>query len=418
MKFAIEKKLDHTLARAGMIETAHGVIETPALLIAATKATVKTLTPEDINDVGGQALLANTYHLYLQPGDGVVRKVGGLHKFMNWSGPVMTDSGGFQAFSLGEAFGNGISKFISWPTIIHPDQGYNPSQHPKRARVDDDGVTFYSHIDGSEHRFTPERSIQIQHNLMADIIFAFDECVSPHAPREMHEKAIERTSSWALRCLVEHRRQQKNHPLLESLEKIPRLRALDDSPVALFGVVQGGRYEDLRRQSARDISKLNFDGYAIGGSFVKEDMGTAVRWVCEELPEDKPRHLLGVGEPEDLFAGIENGVDTFDCVAATRKARNGQLYTHKGEINITNAKYKKLFEPIDKKCACYTCSPRSGGAGYSCAYLHHLFKSSELLAYRLATIHNLFFIISLISRIRLAILKGSFLKLKESFMGY
>ncbi|HEY4493009.1 MAG TPA: tRNA guanosine(34) transglycosylase Tgt [Candidatus Paceibacterota bacterium] len=415
LAFKIEKKLG--MARAGVLETAHGVIHTPALTAAATKATVKALDVESLREMGVESVLANTYHLYLQPGDELIKRIGGLHKFMNWSGPIFTDSGGFQAFSLGEAFGTGISKFIGYE-----DVEYNPSQHPKKARVDDDGVTFYSHIDGSEHRFTPESSIQIQHNLGADIILAFDECVSPHAPREAHEKAIERTRLWAERCLIEHKRLQANYPLPRSSEKIPRPSALGNPPTApaLFGIVQGGRYEDLRRKSARDIAALGsaprslgevgFEGYAIGGSFVKEDMGTAVRWVCEELPEGKPRHLLGVGEPADLFAGVENGIDTFDCVAATRKARSGQLYTHSGEVSVKNAKYRELLEPVDPECQCSTCK------NYTSAYLHHLFAAHELLAYELTSLHNLFFITNLLKQIRESILNGSFIELKRKFL--
>ena len=279
MKFNIEQKVAGTLARAGRIETAHGVIDTPALTLAATKATVKTLTPEEMRDLGAQSVLANTYHLYLQPGDEIVKRAGGLHKFMHFDGPIFTDSGGFQAFSLGEAFGTGISKFTSWERT---DKVYEPSQHEKKAKVDDDGVTFYSHINGDEHRFTPERSIEIQHNLGADIIFAFDECVSPHAPREAHERAVERTRLWAARCLVEHERLAGNTSLSRmSLGGREQETGVPGQSSSLWGIVQGGRYEDLRRQSAREIAALDFEGFGIGGSFVKEDMGTAVRWVCE-----------------------------------------------------------------------------------------------------------------------------------------
>ena len=418
-----------SLARAGRIETAHGIVHTPALTVAATKATVKALAPEDLHFAspgeasrGKCALMCNTYHLYLQPGDEVIKKAGGLHKFMSWQGPIWTDSGGFQAFSLGEALGRNISKFTSWDEPEPRGLKTEKSRNLPQARIDDDGVTFYSHIDGSEQRFTPERSIQIQPNLGADIILAFDECVSPHAPREAHEKAVERTKLWAERSMRERARLQADNSLRVSSEKIPRNVAVNHPPSApsLWGIVQGGRYEDLRRRSAKEIAALGrtprslggvgFDGFGIGGSFAKEDMGTAVRWVCEELPEDKPRHLLGVGEPEDIFAAVENGVDTFDCVAATRKARNGQLYTHKGEINITSAKFKELFEAVDRECGCSTCR------NYTAAYLHHLFKSSELLAYRLASIHNLFFIINLTKQIRLSIFDNTFHNFKSDFL--
>ena len=386
MKFTVEKKGDG-LARAGKIETAHGGIETPAYIAPATKAALKALSNTDAKNVGTQAMMMNTYHLMLEPGADVIAEAGGLHKFSNWSGPIMTDSGGFQAFSLGEAYGTGISKFISWE---REDGNYEPSQHEKRARADDNGVKFYSHVDGSEHYLTPEKSIEIQHIFDSDILMAFDECVSPHADRQLQEKAIERTHRWAERSLARH---------------------LDlGGPSGLFGIVQGGRYEDLRKKSAREISSLGFDGYGIGGSFVKEDMGTAVRWVAEELPEDKPRHLLGVGEPEDVFEAVVNGIDTFDCVASTRKARTGTLYTKAGQISVTNARFRNLFEPIEKGCACYTCQ------NHTCAYLHHLFRAHELLAYNLASIHNLYFITNLAKQIRQAILNNSFEKFRTKFL--
>ena len=435
MKFKIEKKLEGTLARAGVIETAHGTIQTPAYIAPATSATLKALDNADALSCGSQAMMMNTYHLMLQPSAEVVAKAGGLHKFCNWSGSIMTDSGGFQAFSLGEAYGTGITKFTSWqpnpkePQSKNPkglslgesfgsdDIEYRPSQHPKRAKFDDDGVTFYSHIDGSEKRITPESSVETQTKLGSDIMFAFDECVSPNAPRECHENAIERTGLWAERCLVEHQKLQANNSLRVSSDKVPRNVAVNHPPTApaIFGIVQGGRYEDLRKESARQISELNiegrgFDGFGIGGSFVKEDIATAVRWVTEILPEDKPRHLLGVGEPVDIFLGVENGIDTFDCVASTRKARTGQVYTHAGEINITNAKYRDLFEPIEKECKCMTC------ANYTCAFLHHLFRAHELSSYRLASIHNLYFIENLFKQIRKSLMNYSFDEFRSSFL--
>ena len=392
MKFKIEKK-GAGLARAGVIETAHGSVKTPAYIAPATKAVLKALSNEDALDVGSQAMMMNTYHLMLEPGADVVARAGGVHNFSGWQGPVMTDSGGFQAFSLGEALGTGISKFTSW------DRGgdkYAPSEHEKRAIFDDDGVDFVSHIDGSPQRITPESSIQTQTKLGSDMMFVFDECVSPNAPRERHVSAIERTRLWAERCLAEHKRLQAEG--------------------GLFGIVQGGRYDDLRKKSAKDISGMGFDGFGIGGSFVKEDMGTAVRWVCEELPLDKPRHLLGVGEPLDIFEAVENGIDTFDCVASTRKARTGALYTKHGEINVTNAKYREHFEPIESDCACPTCKPVDGRAPYTCAYLHHLLRSHELLAFKLASIHNLYFITNLTSQIREAIINDSLASFKDSFL--
>ena len=411
------------LARSGQITTAHGVINTPAYIAPATKATLKALSNEDALEASSQVMMMNTYHLMLEPGADVVEKAGGLHRFSGWQGPIMTDSGGFQAFSLGEAMGTGISKFTSWAkpsdagspvstSVGIREDDYRPSQNPKKAVFDDDGVNFFSHIDGSKKRITPESSIQTQTRLGSDIMFVFDECVSPNAPREAHISAIERTRLWAERCLVEH------------LE--PKVPSGTLGSGALFGIVQGGRYEDLRRQSAKQISSMGlarpdgsrggFDGFGIGGSFVKEDMGTAVRFVCEELPEDKPRHLLGVGEPPDIFEMVENGIDTFDCVASTRKARTGALYTKTGAINVTNAKYREHFAPIESDCTCTTCQPRDGRAPYTCAYLHHLFRAHELVAFKLASVHNLHFITNLTAQIRTAILDGSFKEYKVAFL--
>lgn len=405
MKFEIKNKSD--FARRGVISTAHGDIQTPAYIAPATKAALKALSPEDGLACGSQAMMMNTYHLLLQPGPELIAKAGGLHKFGNWAGPIMTDSGGFQAFSLGEAFGTGISKFIGWREDQNDE--YKPSQHPKRAKFDDDGVTFFSHIDGKELRMTPESSIQTQLELGSDIMFAFDECVSPNAPREKHESALDRTLAWAKRCL--EARKKFLLPFSSEPREAGQKMSLGTSlSPALFGIVQGGRYEDLRKQSARDISALPFDGFGIGGSFVKEDMSTAVRWVTDILPEDKPRHLLGVGEPIDIVLGVENGIDTFDCVASTRKARTGQVYTHNGEINVTNSKYKDLFEPIEKGCQCETCR------NYTCAYLHHMFKSHELNAYRLTSLHNLYFIEHLFSDIRDALEQNMFQEFKSKFL--
>jgi queuine tRNA-ribosyltransferase len=389
MGFKIEKKLRNSLGRAAVLATPHGQILTPAFVAVGTKATVKSLTPEQIVGAGSQVVLANTYHLYLEPGQKIIKKTGGLHKFMNWSGPIMTDSGGFQAFSLGVAYGNKISKFIGAksPKQEEIDEAYNEARE-KKAKITEDGVEFRSIIDGSRHFFTPEKSMQIQNDLGADIIFAFDECTSPHAPKEYLKKAMERTHRWAGRCLVEHKNKKQ----------------------AIFGIVQGGRYEDLRKESARVISSMDFDGFGIGGSFVKEDMATAVRWVNEILPEEKPRHLLGVGEPIDLILGVENGCDTFDCVAPTRMARNGSLYTKRGKINILNAKYKNNLKAIEKNCGCYTCQ------NYTAAYLSHLFRSKEMLASTLASIHNLYFLNDLMSQIRESILDNTFFEFKQKFL--
>ena len=377
MQFKIEKKLKNSLGRAGVVTTLHGEIKTPAFVPVGTKASVKALTPSQVSDLGAEVILGNTYHLYLQPGDEIVCAAGGIGKFMNWPGPTMTDSGGFQVFSLGIAYGKDISKItkITDPSLLIPKR-FDDSDAPRLAKIGQDGVSFKSHLDGSIHYITPEKSIQIQHNLGADIIFAFDECTSPVEDLKYQKEALERTHRWAKRSLVEHQKLDK------------------ENKIALFGIVQGGRNERLRKESAKVISSLEFDGFGIGGSFAKEDMSSAVKWVNEILPEDKPRHLLGVGEPEDLFMGVENGVDLFDCVAPTRNARNGTLFTKYGKINISNAKYKNDFSPIEKDCQCYTCK------NYTRAYVSHLFHGKEMLAGTLASIHNLYFIIQLVKNIR------------------
>lgn len=398
--FEIIKKDSNSLARAGVIHTPHGDIQTPAFVTVGTKATVKAMTPEMVASLGAQVVLANTYHLYLEPGDEIVKGGGGLAQFMNWRrpvstqggpamsersesyGPTMTDSGGFQVFSLGEAFGTKVSKVASGEEPVYSDRDDKKTGHEKMATIDEEGVTFKSYLNGSEHRFTPERSMEIQWNLGADMIFAFDECTSPLAPVQYQREAMDRTHRWAKRSLQRH-------------------TELDPENVqALFGVVQGGRFEDLRKESAKILGEMKletgeeFDGFGIGGSFNKEDMGTAVRWVNEILPEDKPRHLLGIGEPSDVIEGIQNGCDLFDCVAPTRNARNGSLYSDSGRINMFNAKHKKDFSPVVEDCACYTCK------NYTKAYLHHLFRSKEMLASTLATVHNLYYLIHMVNNIR------------------
>ncbi len=377
LKFTIKEKLKNGLGRAGILETPHGSIETPAFVTVGTKATVKALTPEQVRDLGAQVVLANTYHLYFQPGDGVVRDAGGLHKFMNWNGPTMTDSGGFQAFSLGAAFGTSVSK-IADSNESAGKQKSDVEDGSRLAKITEDGVTFKSHLDGSEHIFTPEKSMEIQHNLGADIMFAFDECTSPNAPYEYQKEAMERTHRWARRSLDRH-----NELIVQLTEVEPR--SIGQS---LFGIVQGGRFEDLRKESAKiiggmeftrnDGSRGGFDGFGIGGSFDKEDMYSVVGWVNEILPEEKPRHLLGIGEPADLFGGIENGCDLFDCVAPTRMGRNGSIHTKDGKINLFNAKFKEDYTPIEKDCECYTCK------NYTRAYIAHLFRAKEMFAATLA----------------------------------
>lgn len=394
--FKIEKKIIGKLGRAGVLSTPRGDINTPSFVVVGTKATVKSMTPEMLQSLNTQVVLANTYHLYLQPGPELISRFGGFARFMNWKGPTMTDSGGFQVFSLGAAFGEHVSKVAKPGDRKHEDGG--TGNKSKLAKIDEEGVTFSSHINGDEHRFTPESSMKIQWDLGADIIFAFDECTSPQASYEYQKDAMDRTHRWALRSLQAH----------EALDK--------ENKQSLFGVVQGGRHEDLRKESAKVLRDMKtekgstFDGFGIGGSFDKDDMSTAVAWVNDILPEDKPRHLLGIGDPIDIFLGVENGCDLFDCVAPTRIARNGSLYTKLGPINIMNSKYKEDQEPIENDCDCYTCK------NYSKAYLSHLFRSKEILANTLASTHNLFFIINLVNKIRQSILDDSFDKFKESFI--
>jgi queuine tRNA-ribosyltransferase len=442
--------------------TAHGIIHTPAFVAVGTKATIKSLNPEQVREAGAEVVLGNTYHLYLQPGDEIIRAAGGIGKFMNWKGPTMTDSGGFQVFSLGAAYGKDISKItkITDPSLMIPER-FDDSDAPRLAKIGQDGVSFKSHLDGSIHYITPEKSIQIQHNLGADIIFAFDECTSPTEDLRYQEEALERTHRWAERSLKEHQKIKAAKLLLSgdshsnlnvvnesniayvaesttlqlsknatkySLEGVsqadePRGSAVpagtDSDPIkndfiafspALFGIVQGGRDESLRKKSAKFISSLDFDGFGIGGSFAKEDMSTAVKWVNEILPEEKPRHLLGIGEPEDLFMGIENGVDLFDCVLPTRLGRNGTIYTKSGKIIITNTKFRNDFSPIEKDCECYTCQ------NYTKAYVAHLFHGKEMLAGTLASIHNLHFLVNLVKKIRQSIFEDKFFEFKEEFL--
>lgn len=405
--FKIIKKLPGTLARVGEIQTPHGIIETPCFVTVGTKATVKALTPEMIESLGAQVVLANTYHLYLQPGDEIVAAHGGFARMMQWKrkgviGPTMTDSGGFQVFSLGTAFDQKVGKLANAEQIIHEkineETGQKKNKTSDLVTIDEEGVTFRSIHNGAKHRFTPERSMEIQWNLGADMIFAFDECTSPLAPYAYQVEAMDRTHRWALRCLDRH---QQLDP---------------EKKQALFAVVQGGRFADLRKQSAQILAEMKndqgemFDGFGIGGSFEKEDLGNAVKWVNEILPEDKPRHLLGIGEPVDLFLGVENGCDTFDCVSPTRIARHGQFHTPYGKRNIKNARFKTQYEPMDTTCGCYTCTH------YTASYLHHLIRSNEMLGGTLLSIHNLFFINKLVADIRQSLIQEKFFTFKEQFL--
>jgi queuine tRNA-ribosyltransferase len=395
--FTVGTRLSGRLGRTGMITTPHGVISTPAFVAVGTKATVKAVLPESVAALGAQAVLANAYHLYLQPGPDVVEAAGGLGAFMNWPGPTFTDSGGFQVMSLGVGF----KKVLAMSTEGLADDDVIAAGKARLARVDDDGVTFTSHLDGSEHRFTPETSMQIQHQLGADVIFAFDECTTLMNTRAYQERSVARTRAWAERCLGEHGRLTAEH---------------EDRPYqALFGVIQGAQYEDLRRTATRDLAGLQvggcgFDGFGIGGALEKQNLGAIVGWCCVELPEDRPRHLLGISEPDDMFTAIENGADTFDCVSPSRVARNAAVYTRDGRFNVNTAASRRAFEPIDAECDCYTC------AHYTRAYLHHLFKAKEMLAATLCTIHNERFVVSLVDRIRASIIAGDFDAFQDEFL--
>ncbi|MDP4668511.1 MAG: tRNA guanosine(34) transglycosylase Tgt [Candidatus Nanopelagicales bacterium] len=387
------KSNSNPLGRVGVISTPHGEIKTPAFIPVGTKATVKSVLPESIKDLDAQAVLSNAYHLYLQPGPEIVDQAGGLGAFMNWPGPTFTDSGGFQVLSLGV----GYKKVIAMDATTLQADDVMATDKDRLAHVDDDGVTFKSHLDGSMHRFTPEVSMQVQHKIGADIIFAFDECTTLLNTRNYQEKSLDRTFEWAKRCISEHEKL--------TLERSHRPYQ------ALFGVVQGAQYEDLRRKAAKDLASLDFDGFGIGGALDKNQLGTIVNWVTEELPVDKPRHLLGIGEPDDLFIGVENGADTFDCVAASRVARNNAVYGLDGRFNISVSAFKNDFSPIDESCGCYTCK------NYTKAYLNHLIKAKEMLGATLLTIHNEFFIVDLVAKMRQSIINGNFFDFKEEFLG-
>mgnify|MGYP000956908619 FL=1 len=390
--------LPNGLGRTGVIHTPHGDIRTPAFIAVGTKATVKAVLPESVAGLGAQAVLANAYHLFLQPGSDIVDAAGGLGAFMNWPGPTFTDSGGFQVMSLGVGF----KKVLAMDATGLVDDDVIAEGKNRLAHVDDDGVTFTSHLNGDRHRFTPEVSMRIQHELGADITFAFDECTTLMNTRGYQERSLERTQAWAVRCLAEH-------------DRLTAERA--GKPYqALFAVVQGAQYEDLRRQAARDLAALEvdgrrFDGFGIGGALEKENLGTIVGWVCSELPVGKPRHLLGISEPDDFFAAIEAGADTFDCVMPSRVARNAAIYTRDGRFNVNTAANRRDFRPLEDGCDCYTC------AHYTRAYLHHLFKAKEILAATLATIHNERFTVRLVDEIRASIEAGRFAGFKAEFLG-
>lgn len=391
--FTITAKLPGTLARTGVIHTPHGDIKTPAFIVVGTKATVKALIPEQVSAAGAQAVLANAYHLYLQPGHELIEAAGGLGKFMNWSAPTFTDSGGFQVLSLGSGYKKTLSmeaEGVAADDVIAPKKA-------RQAFVDDDGVNFVSYRDGSKHRFTPEHSMQVQHGIGADITFAFDELTSLLDGYDYQvESLARRTEPWAERSLAEVQRLRALHP---------------DRPYqALFGVVQGAQYEDLRRSAAKFLGERDFDGFGIGGAIEKSRLGEIVRWVNEELPENKPKHMLGISEPDDFFAAIEQGVDTFDCVSPTRVARNGAFYTLEGRKNIRANRYMRDFTPLMEACECYTCQ------NYTRAYIQHLSRSHELLFNTLMSIHNEHFIIGLVDQIRASIDDGTFYTFRDAWL--
>ena len=379
---------DPHMMRTGVIHTPHGDIETPSFIPVGTAAAMKALTMDMMHEMGAQAILSNAFHLYLQPGHHLVEQAGGVGKFENWSGPTFTDSGGFQVLSLG----SGYKKVIS----MQSDEATVAVKSTRHAFVDDDGVNFKSHRDGSMHRFTPEVSMRIQHALGADICFAFDELTSLADPRSYQEEALARTHAWADRSVMEFRRMQTEH---------------SDRPYqALFGVLQGANYEDLRRETAKFLASRDFDGYGIGGAIEKSQLGDIVRWVNEELPADKPKHLLGISEPDDIFAGIAAGVDTFDCVSPTRVGRNGAVYTLDGRYNITNSRHRDSFMPLDPDCDCKVCLQ------YTRAYIHHLKRAKEILAATLISYHNEYFIIKLVDTIRESIRTYSFDELRREWL--
>lgn len=409
LSFSIQKKDTGSRARRGVLTTPHGTIQTPAFVPVGTKAGIKGVLPEQLLALGAQVVLANTYHLYLQPGEQIVKGAGGLAKFMAWENekgialPTMTDSGGFQVFSLGAAFGRTITKIAKGEEAPRDEAERNEgmaifdesvaSQHGQLAIIDDEGVTFTSHHDGTLHRFTPERSIEIQHALGADMFFAFDECTAPTEPYEYQREAMERTHRWAARSLKAHR------------QNLDAARTQ-----AIFGIVQGGRHPDLRAESAREIASLGFDGFGIGGSFSKEDMHGALQAAVPYLPEEQPRHFLGIGEPGDLLTGIAEGMDLFDCVAATRIGRHGSIYTKSGIIHLKGEKYREQYTPLDL----VTIVP--GTEKFTRAYVSHLLRAGEMLGSIICSMHNLGFIIQLVDGAREAIENGTFAEYRENFL--
>ena len=362
IRYELIKECAQTGARLGRLHTPHGIIDTPIFMPVGTQATVKAMTPEELKDMEAQIILSNTYHLYLRPGHDLVKEAGGLHKFMNWDRPILTDSGGFQVFSLGDM-----------------------------RKITEEGVTFQSHIDGSKHFLSPEKVIEIENALGADIIMAFDECAPFPAEHDYVKKSLERTTRWAVRCKEAHTNTENQ---------------------ALFGIVQGGMYRDLREQSAAELVALDFPGYSIGGLSVgepKDLMYEVLDYTTPLLPKDKPRYLMGVGSPDALIEGAIRGIDMFDCVLPTRIARNGTAMTSEGKVVIKNAKYTRDFTALDPNCDCYCCK------NYSRAYLRHLYKADEILSSRLMSTHNLHFLINLMKQVRQAIMDNRLMDFRNEF---
>ncbi len=362
VRYELIKTCKQSGARLGRLHTPHGIIETPIFMPVGTQATVKSMTPEELKEIGSQIILSNTYHLYMRPGHELIKRAGGLHKFMNWDKPILTDSGGFQVFSLG----------------------------PLR-KIKEEGVEFRSHLDGSKHFLTPEKAMEIQNALGSDIMMAFDECTPYPADREYVKNSLERTTRWLKRCKDAHNNTDKQ---------------------ALFGIIQGGMYKDLREQSAKEITSIDLPGYAIGGLSVGEPkplMYDVLEHTTPLMPKDKPRYLMGVGSPDDLVEGVIRGVDMFDCVLPTRIARNGTAMTSQGKVVVRNATYAEDFTPLDPECDCYACK------NYSRAYIRHLIKANEILGARLITTHNLHFLLNLMKQIRQAIMEDRLLDFRNEF---
>ncbi len=362
IRYELIKECKQSGARLGKLHTPRGVINTPIFMPVGTAATVKAMTPEELKDMNAEIILSNTYHLYLRPGHELIERAGGLHKFMNWDRPILTDSGGFQVFSLGDL-----------------------------RKITEEGVEFRSHIDGSKHFLSPEKATEIQNALGSDIMMAFDECAPYPADHDYVKKSLERTTRWAKRCKEAHK---------------------NPDTQALFGIVQGGMYKDLREQSVKELLELDFPGYSIGGLSVgepKELMNEVLDYTVPLLPKDKPRYLMGVGSPDALIDGVIRGIDMFDCVLPTRIARNGTCMTSQGKVAIKNAKYYDDFTPLDPECDCYTCK------NYTKSYLRHLYKANEILSSRLLTTHNLYFLINLMKDVRQAIMDDRLLDFREEF---